>query len=213
MRGYFIFSYSFFFLIDFFTLDFSLSELPESTVRRLSVPAPLSSIIMIDGPQSWILVWGHVMAAGACLARRTGGRMGSQVAASGLGIFLEHTPPVALQAWLAEHLSAMSRPAGRADSPSSRPAKWTSCTSGRPSGICWLIFQSDSMITSCVFQNGACANMRSFNNHILTSSSLFCRFALLLSFTLIRTGSFGAVTPTCLYAGKEQHGRLLSSQC
>lgn len=63
------------------------------------------------------------MAAGARLARRAGGRTESQVAASGLGVFLEHTPPVALQAWLAEHLSAMSRPAGRADSPSSRPAK------------------------------------------------------------------------------------------
>lgn len=51
------------------------------------------------------------MAAGAWLARRTG----SQVAASGLGFFLERAPPVALQAWLAEHLSAMSGPAGRAD--------------------------------------------------------------------------------------------------
>lgn len=97
------------------------------------------------------------MAAGACLARRTGGRTGSQVAASGLGVFLEHTAPVALQAWLAEHLSAMSGPAGRADPPSSRPAKPTSCTSGRPSGICWLISQSDSMISSCAFQTGASA--------------------------------------------------------
>lgn len=62
------------------------------------------------------------MAAGARPASVDGwADGGSQVAASGLGVFLEHTPPAAPRAWLAEHLSAMSRPAGRADS--SRAAK------------------------------------------------------------------------------------------
>lgn len=48
--------------------------------------------------------------------------MGHQVVASGLRVFLEHTLPVALQAWLAEHLSVMCRPAGRADhNPTNQP--------------------------------------------------------------------------------------------
>lgn len=42
-------------------------EPAESTLRRLSAPAPLYSIInMIDGAQSQNPVWGHVMATGAC---------------------------------------------------------------------------------------------------------------------------------------------------
>lgn len=85
---------------------------------------------------------GHVMATGACPVLRSGRRVGHQIAASGLRVFLEHALPVALQAWLAEHLSAMCRAAGWADPQPSRAAKWVSCTNGRPSGISGLIYPS-----------------------------------------------------------------------
>lgn len=65
-----------------------------------------------------------------------GGRVGRRIAASGPRVFLEHALPVALQAWRAEHLSAMCRAAGRADP---QAAEATSCTGECPSGIWGLI--------------------------------------------------------------------------
>lgn len=84
-------------------------------------------------------VWGHVMATGACPVYWCSRSAGHQVAASGLGVFLEHTVPVALQAWLAEHLSAMCGPTDWADPQPEQSAKWTSYTHGCPSGICGLM--------------------------------------------------------------------------
>lgn len=52
------------------------------------------------------------MAIGACPVYWCSTRMEHQVAASGLRVFLEHTVPVALQAWLTEHLSVMCRRTG-----------------------------------------------------------------------------------------------------
>lgn len=129
----------------------------ESTLWNLSLPAPLYSIIiMIDGTQSEIAVWGHVMAIGACSVCRCSRRVGHQVAASGLRVFLEHTVPVALQAWLAEHLSVMCRPTGWADPQRKQPAKWTSYAHECPSGICGLmslLSQSDSFLAKFFFQS------------------------------------------------------------
>lgn len=107
------------------------------TLWRLSVSAPL---------HHWRDWWPAIAKPSlrSCDGHWSGRRVGHQVVASGLRVFLEHTLPVALQAWLAEHLSAMCRPAGRADPQSNHPAKGTSRASECPSGICWVISQSDS---------------------------------------------------------------------
>lgn len=82
-------------------------------------------------------LWGHVMATEAYPQERSGKRVGHQVGASALGFSRTHTACGA--AGLAGQTSVCSVQAGWMSRPTTQPAKWTSCTHERPSGICGLM--------------------------------------------------------------------------